>query len=59
VPKHREAEQAALLLPVDHGDDARTVRVFNRTDRLGALDGIPPPHNQGLKSHDRNKYPKK
>ena len=58
VPGDREAEQAPLLLAMDHRDDTRAMRPFNRPDRLGASDGIPSPHEEGLQSHDEKEDPK-
>ena len=58
VPGDREAEQAPLLLAMNHRDDTSAVRPFNRPDRLGASDGIPSPHEEGLQSHDEKEDPK-
>ena len=46
-----EAEEAALLLPVDHRDDARAVRLFDRAIACARLTRKPAPHEHGLQRH--------
>jgi hypothetical protein len=57
VAGHVEAEQAALLLPVDHGDDARAVQLLDGPDRLGSLDGEPAARQQRLQGQHRKDDP--
>jgi hypothetical protein len=59
VPRHCEAEQATPLPPMDHSDNTRTMRLFDRSDRLGASDGVPTPRHQRLQCDKREEYPKK
>ena len=55
MPGAGEAEQAPLLLAMDHGDHARAVRLLDGTDGLSTLDRIPTPHEQRLQRHDDEK----
>ena len=54
VPGDREAEQAALLLAMDHRDHARAVRLFNGPDRW-ARRGVPSAHEQGLQGDHKKR----
>jgi hypothetical protein len=52
-----EPEETALLLPMDHRDDAGFVRRLNGTNGLSAFDRGPPAHQQRLQSHHSNQNP--
>src|SRR5262245_51524653 len=48
-----EAEEAALLLTMNHGDDAAAVLFLYRANGLGAPNRVPASHEQRLKRHER------
>lgn len=51
VTGYVESEKAALLLSIDHLDDPRPWRFFDRADCLNTFEGEPPAHEQRLESH--------
>ncbi|MGC1972474.1 MAG: hypothetical protein WA712_14260, partial [Pseudolabrys sp.] len=58
VPGNGKAKKAALLLTMNHRDNARPVQFFNCADRLGASNDIPSCREWGLQQRDCDKDPK-
>jgi hypothetical protein len=58
VTSNGKAEKAAFLLPVDHRDNARCMRLSDCANCLSPSHRIPPPREEGLQHHDCDKDPK-